>query len=315
MKSIPSTRMSRREAHSHVKPIIICTDETATPLPIVPARPRPTKPVDYIDLTHLSFPGVKKNRPKDINRTLRRILYRGRRTTTTIDDSPKDDLTDATETELSSTSGYLSDTTETDVSCSSASLTDSTDTGISSPDDQPNNTINTVLSLRKTNAPPAPALTTPQAVINANNIGLLDDAIDTNCPIDASQLYLDNNGAVQSTQFLLPMPMKFTGMSSYRNNEMNYLRRWNYGLTRPTAVERFAAMARNQQPVRLINSKAELTFGQYHELADQFINSLVDKLEGLEEQYEEIEVEFNVSPRSLSFLFDSLLSMRDKCLI
>ena len=301
MKTIPTTR---RKAHSHIKPIVICTDETATPEPVPPEPIIPTKPVSHvkdvevIDLTNLPFPGVKKNRPKDINRTLRRILFRGRNTAS-IDDSPKDEPTDAVETNLASPSDDLSDASETDVSSFSDYLTDATETGLSSPDDYLTNPDDTVLSLRKSTVLPAPVLTTPQAVINANNIGLLDDPIDMNCPIDASQLYVDSNGNEQSTQFLLPMPMKFTGVSSYQSSELNYLRRWRYGLTRPLAVERFAAMARHQQPVRLIQTQAEITTAQYHELADQFIDSLVDKLEGLEEQHEEIEVEYNVSRCSL----------------
>ena len=305
MKTIPSTRTSRRGARSHVKPISICTDETATPLITTPTEPtKPNTDVEVIDLTNLPFPGVKKNRPKDINRTLRRILFRSR-TTTSIDDSPNDNTTDAIETDLSSPSDYLSDTSDNEVSSSSDYLTDITETGLSSPDEYLTNPNDAILSLRTSNVLPAPVLTTPQAVVNANNVGLLDNPIDRNCPIDVSQLYVDNNNNQQSHQFLLPMPMKFTGMSSHRSSEMNYLRRWRYGLTRPTAVERFAAMARHQQPVRLLNTKAELSVGQYHELADQFINSLVDQLEALEEQHEEIEVEFNVS-----HLLPSLLSQR-----
>ena len=304
MKTIPSP-MSRRKAHSHLKPIIICTDETATPAPVTPTKPvKPVTGVEVIDLTNLPFPGVKKNRPKDINRTLRRILFRHRRTTS-ANDSSSDYRTDAVKTDLSSPSGYHSDTNETDVG-SSSDDTDPTEAGLSSPDDDLTNTNNAVLSLRKSNALPAPALPTPQAVVSANNIGLLNDPIYRNCPIDMSQIYMDQNGNEQSHQFLLPMPMKFTGLSSYRSSEMNYLRRWRYGLTRPTAVERFAAMARHQQPVRLINTQAEITIGQYHELADQFISSLVDQLEALEEQHEEIEVEFNVSPYPLSFLSRSI---------
>ena len=293
MKTIPS-RISRRKAYAHVKPIIICTDETATPIPVTPTKPvKPVTGVEVIDLTNLPFPGVKKNRPKDINRTLRRILFRHRRTTST-NDSSSDYQTDAVKHDLSSPSGYHSDTNETDAS-SPSDDTDPTETGLSSPDDDLTNTNNAVLSLRKSNTLPAPALPTPQAVVSANNIGLLNDPIYSNCPIDLSQVYMDQNGNEQSHQFLLPMPMKFTGLSSYRSSEMNYLRRWRYGLTRPTAVERFAAMARHQQPVRLIKTQAEITIGQYHELADQFINSLVEQLEALEEQHEEIEVEFNVS--------------------
>lgn len=319
--------MSRRKAHSHANPIIIYKDETATPEPVIPKPVKPVteKDVEVIDLTDLPFPGVKKNRPKDINRTLRRILFRGRRNTN-IDDSANDYPTDATETNPSSSSDYSTDAigtnlgsasdyppdTETDVGSSSDYLTDTTETGLSSPDDDLTNTSDTVLSLRKSNALPAAALATPQAVINANNIGHLDDPIDTNCPIDVSQIYVDNNGNDASTQFLLPMPMKYTGMSSYRSSEMNYFRRWRYGLTRPTAVERFAAMARHQQPVRLINTQAEVTVGQYHELADQFINSLVEQLEALEEQHEEIEVEFNVSRYSFSFLHGPLPLMASK---
>ena len=318
MKAIPTTRMSRRKAHSHVKPIIIYKDETATPEPVIPKPVKPVteKDVEVIDLTDLPFPGVKKNRPKDINRTLRRILFRGRRNTSIDDDSANDYPTDAAETNIISSNDYSTDAietslssssddpsdSETDVGSSSDYLTDTTETGLSFPDDYLTNTTDTVLSLRKSNALPAAALATPQAVINANNIGHLDDPIDTNCPIDVSQIYVDNNGNDASTQFLLPMPMKYTGMSSYRSSEMNYFRRWRYGLTRPTAVERFAAMARHQQPVRLLNTQAEVTVGQYHELADQFISSLVDQLEALEEQHEEIEVEFNVSRLLLPFL-------------
>ena len=306
MKTIPT---NHRKAHSQVKPIVIYADETATPEPVIPTKPvKPITDVEVIDLTDLPFPGVKKNRPKDINRTIRRILFRGR-STASIDNSPKDEPTDATETNLASPIDDFSDASETDVSSFSDYLTDATETGLSSPDDYLTNTDDTVLSLRKSTVPPAPVLETPQAVINANNIGLLDDPIDRNCPIDASQLYVDSNGNEQSTQFLLPIPMKFIGVSSYQNSELNYFRRWRYGMTRPIAIERFAAMARHQQPIRLINTQAEITTAQYHELADQFIDSLVDKLEGLEEQHEEIEVEYNVSRCCSFFLPPHFISL------
>ena len=314
MKSIPETPTNRRKAHSHVEPIVVRTDETATPVPTTPSP---------ITTTKILFPGVKKNRSKDVNRTHRQILFRYL-STTSIDDSPNHYPTDALETDLSSTSDYLSpiaendvsvsssfltDTTETDLSSESDYLSDTTETDLSSPDDDLINTSNAVLSLRKTNAPPAPALETPQATINANNVGLINDR---NCPIDMSQRYVDNNGVVRSHQFLLPMIIKHRAMSSYRSSEMNWLCRFSYGMTRPRAVERFAAMARNQQPVRLINSQAQISVGQYHELADQFIDSLVDKLEGLEEQHEEIEVEFNVSRLLLSPSLSSLFIALDE---
>lgn len=133
-----------------------------------------------------------------------------------------------------------------------------------------------------------------QAVINANNAPYLTDPGDEDCPVDLTKIYIDANGQFQSTQFLLPTPIYTMGASAYQNNALNYTRRLNYGMTR-IGAERFTAMAMNQQPIRLMSSKAEPSMEQYHQLADEYIDSLVLMLEGLQDENEEIEVEYSVS--------------------
>ena len=133
-----------------------------------------------------------------------------------------------------------------------------------------------------------------QAVINANNAPYLTDPGDEDCPVDLTKIYIDANGQFQSTQFLLPPPISTMGASAYQDSALNYTRRLNYGMTR-TGAERFTAMAMNQQPIRLMSSKAELSTEQYHQLADEYIDSLVLMLEGLQDENEAIEVEYSVS--------------------
>jgi frataxin len=39
---------------------------------------------------------------------------------------------------------------------------------------------------------------------------------------------------------------------------------------------------------------ADITIEQFHELADQYLEALIEKLEGLQEETEEVDVEYSV---------------------
>lgn len=130
----------------------------------------------------------------------------------------------------------------------------------------------------------------------ASNLEISDNPLDWNCPVDLANLDVDANGSIIfKDPFLAQTPSNYTSITTnmrWLNADPGVFRGPNW----------FRYVSRCQQPVRYIHTKTDTNVDQYHELANEYMESLVDGLEGMEMSREEVDLEYSVS-----FTFHSLL--------
>ena len=128
----------------------------------------------------------------------------------------------------------------------------------------------------------------------ASNLLISDDPLDWDCPVDLANLDVDANGhIVCKDPFLAQTPSNYSSIKTH----MRWLNA-DPGVFKGPNWFRFVSKC--QQPVHYIHTKTHTNVDQYHELADEYIESLVDGLEEMEMLHEEIDLEYSVS---FNFLF------------
>lgn len=136
-----------------------------------------------------------------------------------------------------------------------------------------------------------------QFAINATAI--LNDRDDPRLLEDMTKVYTENNEDWSPTEDLILPPVTLPGATSRR-------------------VRRFAT-ATHQNPVHLQliqDTKAKLSMGQYHDLSNEYLDSLIIALEEIQDYNNDVDVEFSVSLSSaFTFFYTSFhytLSPRKK---
>lgn len=123
----------------------------------------------------------------------------------------------------------------------------------------------------------------------ASNLEITDDPLDWDCPVDLANLEVDANGAIRYIDpYLAQTPSNYSSIKTAM--------RWT--LPDPGMFKGpnwFRTFSRCQQPVRYIFTRTDTTMEQYHQLADEYIDSMVEALEAIEAGNEEVECEFSVS--------------------